>query len=56
MLREEDFNEEYLLSVAKKMAVAARTAPKARGTDNLVIRICSGEEIKQISGQLIKDY
>ncbi|MBR1775284.1 MAG: ferredoxin [Bacteroidales bacterium] len=56
MLREEDFNEEYLLSVAKKMAVAARTAPKARGTDNLVIRICRGEEIKQISEQLVKDY
>ncbi|MBO6117278.1 MAG: ferredoxin [Bacteroidales bacterium] len=56
MLKEEDFNNEYLLSVAKKMAVAARTAPKARGTDNLVIRICGSEEIKQISQQLVKDF
>lgn len=56
MLKEEDFNNEYLLSVAKKMSVAARTAPKARGTDNLVIRICSGQEIKQLSAQLIKDF
>ncbi|MBQ9253413.1 MAG: ferredoxin [Bacteroidales bacterium] len=56
MFREEDFNDEYVLSVAKKMSVAARTAPKARGTDNLVIRICDKEDIKQLSERLVKDF
>ncbi len=56
MLNEKDFNKEYVLTVAKSMAVAARTAPKARGIDNLVIGICNKEEIKRISEQLVKDY
>ncbi|MGP1514768.1 MAG: ferredoxin domain-containing protein [Bacteroidales bacterium] len=56
MLKEENFNNEYVLTVTKKMAVAARTAPKARGIDNLVIRICDKKDIQQISNQLIQDF
>ncbi len=56
MYKEEDFNNEYVLQVAKKMCVAARTAPKARGTDNLVIRVCDKKDIAKISKQLVKDY
>lgn len=56
MLKEEEIREDYLFATAKAMATAARTAPKARGTDNLVIRICDKEDIKQISLQLEKDF
>ncbi|MBR1626345.1 MAG: ferredoxin [Bacteroidales bacterium] len=56
MYKEEDFNDEYVLTVAKQMCVAARTAPKARGTDNLIIRICDKDDIRNISEQLVKDY
>ncbi|HOV67479.1 MAG TPA: DUF2148 domain-containing protein [Methanoregulaceae archaeon] len=31
------------------MALAARTAPKARGADSLVIRIASGEELQELA-------
>lgn len=56
MIKEEDINKEYILSVAKAMAVAARTAPKARGIDNLLIRILEKEEIEKVSERLKKDY
>lgn len=56
MFTEESINEQYVLSTAKAMAVAARTAPKARGIDNLVIRILDKEDIKKVSEQLKKDY
>jgi len=56
MLREEDFNADYVLEAAKAMCVAARTAPKARGTDNLVIRLCQKEDIEAISFQLERDF
>ncbi|MFH0839110.1 MAG: DUF2148 domain-containing protein [Candidatus Omnitrophota bacterium] len=36
--------QEALLIVAKLMCVAARTAPKARGVDNIVTKIISGKQ------------
>jgi len=45
---------EVIIEVAKKMAVAARTAPKARGTDNLEIIIIEGETIKQLSDKMLE--
>jgi uncharacterized ferredoxin-like protein len=56
MINEEDIRQETIMSVAQKMAIAARTAPKARGTDNLIIRICEKEDIEKISKQLVLDY
>ncbi len=56
MINEEDIRQEVLIAVAKKMTIAARTAPKARGTDNLIIRICEKGDIENISKQLVKDY
>ncbi|MDR2835853.1 MAG: DUF2148 domain-containing protein [Bacteroidales bacterium] len=41
MLTEQEIRRETVFSVAKKMAVAARTAPKGRGVDNLEIKIIS---------------
>ncbi len=40
---EENFRNESIMEVAQKIALAARTAPKARGTDNLKIAIVSGD-------------
>ncbi len=56
MIKEEEIREEYLFATAKSMASAARTAPKARGTDNLLIRICDKKDIEKISLQLEKDF
>jgi uncharacterized ferredoxin-like protein len=40
--------------VAKKMMLAARTAPKGKGTDNMVISLVMGDEIKAISNRMIE--
>jgi len=39
ILTEENIKNETVLDVAKKMFVAARTAPKAKGIDNISICI-----------------
>ena len=49
---EEDLREEAVFEVAKKMAIAARTAPKGRGVDNTVISLVKHEGIKAISDQM----
>ncbi|MBW6497635.1 MAG: ferredoxin [Bacteroidales bacterium] len=48
IIREEVFRKEVLLEVAKKMVVAARTAPKARGIDNLAMAIVTDGELQQL--------
>lgn len=54
MIFEADLRKETVLDVAKKMMAAARTAPKAKGIDNLSLAICTDEEIKKISEKMIK--
>lgn len=49
---EEEIREEAIMAVARKMMIAARTAPKGRGVDNLVIALVKKERIKQISDKL----
>ncbi len=49
LIFEEEIKTEIVSNVAKQMAAAARTAPKARGIDNLVIAIADKSEIKKIS-------
>ena len=56
MITQEEISEEYVLSTAKAMAVSARTAPKARGTDTFSILICDKKDIETISQQLEEDY
>ncbi|MDO5760528.1 MAG: DUF2148 domain-containing protein [Bacteroidota bacterium] len=56
MIRQEEISNQYILSTAMAMASAARTAPKARGVDNLTIAICDKDDIAIISKQLEKDY
>lgn len=48
----EDFKHETVLSNARQMCLAALTAPKARGNNNLVIKIASGDDIKRLSDKL----
>ncbi len=49
---EEEIRKSALLEVARRMVTAARTAPKARGTDNLTIAIVDGEDIRRLSDKM----
>jgi len=51
-VREEDIRNEAVLEIAKKMALAARTAPKGKGVDNTVIMVLGKEGIKEVSDYL----
>jgi uncharacterized ferredoxin-like protein len=44
VLNEEDTIKNALLRVAELMVLSAKTAPKARGMDNIVAKIVIGEE------------
>ena len=39
IFHEQELREEAIFEVARKMMSAARTAPKARGVDNIVIAL-----------------
>jgi uncharacterized ferredoxin-like protein len=54
LIKEENINKETILAVAKKMCIAARTAPKARGVDNIIIVIAEQKEIEEISEKMIE--
>ena len=41
-----EFKQEVVYNAAEAMCLAALTAPKARGTDNLLIKIATGEDQK----------
>ena len=45
---------EGVLTVAKLMAVAARTAPKAKGSDVIVIRTAYGDDLKILADSMRK--
>lgn len=47
-IKENDLRKEVVLDVAKKMVVAARTAPKAKGMDNLAMAILTDNELQQL--------
>ena len=52
MIDERELNTETLKSVAQKMMIAARTAPKGRGQDNTTIALIESKEILQIADRL----
>ena len=52
MKLEEDIRSELVIRVAEEMLTAARTAPKARGNDNLVLALASGKEIEKIAEKM----
>lgn len=52
MIKENEVIKHAVKNVAEKMMLAARTAPKARGTDNLIIAIAEKEDILEISEKM----
>ncbi|HSW35884.1 MAG TPA: hypothetical protein VLH18_04690, partial [Candidatus Limnocylindrales bacterium] len=46
--------EKYLHTVAEMMALAARTAPKAKGEDFVEIKILSGDDINKLAYAMIE--
>lgn len=52
MINIKEIAEEQVISLAKTISLAAITAPKARGVDNLEIRIAHGKELEQLSEKL----
>ncbi len=49
---EPEIRKSAVLEVAKLMVIAARTAPKGRGIDNLSIAIVDGEDMKRIAERM----
>ncbi len=49
MLTEAEIRNESIEIVAKKMLIAARTAPKGKGVDNLLLGLATGDDIKMIA-------
>jgi uncharacterized ferredoxin-like protein len=49
---EQDSRQDAVLEVARRMMAAARTAPKARGMDNVVIALLKKDGIKEVSDKL----
>jgi uncharacterized ferredoxin-like protein len=49
----EKIKRSALKDIAEKMCVAARTAPKAKGADNLVITIVEKEEKKKLARKML---
>ena len=45
----DQFKRDTLLDTAKRMAIAAITAPKARGISNLEVAIVSGSELEELA-------
>lgn len=56
MISQKDFEKETILDIAKKMALAARTAPKGRGRDTLDIMIAEKSDINKIADHMDKIY
>jgi len=51
-IREDSTRNATLRQIAEQMMVAARTAPKARGTDNLIIGTAFNETIRMLSDKM----
>lgn len=54
MISPKDFEKESILDIAKKMAIAAQTAPKGRGRDTLDILIATKQDIDIIAKRMDK--
>ncbi|MBF0300142.1 MAG: ferredoxin [Oligoflexia bacterium] len=52
IVKEELIRKEAVKEIAYKMLIAARTAPKGKGIDNLVLAVVEGETIEEISKHL----
>lgn len=52
IIREEQILNETVIEIAKKIIIAARTAPKARGINNLETALITGNDIKVLSDKM----
>lgn len=52
LYKEEEIRKSHIFEVAKSMMIAARTAPKARGKDNLVISVITGDHVIELSNKM----
>ncbi|MCD4782163.1 MAG: DUF2148 domain-containing protein [Candidatus Omnitrophica bacterium] len=52
MIHEKDITQATLKNIALEMVIAARTAPKGRGLNNIEICLVEGEEIKALSAKM----
>ncbi|MGA3014853.1 MAG: DUF2148 domain-containing protein [Bacteroidales bacterium] len=52
MLQEEEIRNNIVTRVAEEMLTAARTAPKAKGIDNLVLAMVIGSDIELIAKKM----
>ncbi len=53
-MREEDFRRDAVRFAAYLMAISARTAPKSKGEDDLVVLYVEGEEKDRIAEKMIE--
>jgi len=54
LLADREFKDKLVEQIAQEMCLAARTAPKARGTDLLEIAVIKGDAIKKLSEKMLK--
>ncbi len=54
VINENEFRHENLLNVAKAMILAAQTAPKARGVNNIAMSIITGNDIRELANETNK--
>ena len=52
---EQDLRRDSIMAVARRMATAARTAPKGKGADNLAIAIVDDSEMRQLAREILRD-
>ena len=54
IISEESLNHEKVMEIAGKLLLAARTAPKARGVDNLRLAMVYGNDLRILSEKMIE--
>ena len=54
MINELEYREQTIIEIAKKMALAARTAPKGRGRNTIETLIATKSDIEEIAARMDK--
>ncbi len=53
-INENELRHDALLDIARKMVLAARTAPKARGVNNIALSILTGSDIQSLANTMLE--
>lgn len=54
LAKEHEISEKALRDIAEKMMLAARTAPKGKGTDTITLALAEKEDIEKIAKRMIE--